>query len=119
VRELESRTVLVVEDEAVIAVMIADILSEVGATVLGPAASSAQALVLAADPRVEAAILDVNLRGEPVASIAAHLFGRGIPFVFATGYGAAPEGPWTDARVLAKPFGEESVLNAVRSMLRR
>lgn len=116
-RELDGRTILVVEDEAIIAVMITDTLNELGARVLGPAGSLEQGRVLAADPRIEAAILDVNLRGEPVASIALQLFDRGIPFVFATGYGTAPDGPWADALVLPKPFSESTVLNAVRRML--
>lgn len=117
-KELDGRTILVVEDEAIIAMMIIEILEEVGATVLGPAGSLAQAMALADDPRVEAAILDVNLRGELVAPISARLFDRGIPFAFATGYGSAPAGPWPDALVLPKPFSGATVLNAVRSLLR-
>lgn len=116
--ELHGRTILVVEDEAIVAVMIADILQELGATVIGPLCSLGQALAMADDPRIEAAILDVNLRGDPVDPIAARLFGRGIPFAFATGYGASPAGPWADAPVLPKPFSEATIVDAVRNMLR-
>ena len=107
VRELAGRTVLVVEDEAIIAVMIADVLNELGATVLGPAGSLQQALALADDPRIEAAILDVNLRGERVAPIAARLFDRGIPFAFATGYGSSPEGLGRTRRFSPSPSARQ------------
>jgi CheY-like chemotaxis protein len=116
-RELDGRTILVVEDEAIVAVMIADILQDLGATVVGPAGSLAQALALVNDPRVEAAFLDVNLRGEPADPVAMNLYDRGVPFAFATGYGTSPQGPWSDALVLPKPFNEATVLNAVRNML--
>lgn len=116
--ELHGRTILVVEDEAMVAMMIADILQDFGATVVGPVGSVGQALAMANDSRVEAAILDVNLRGEHVTPIAARLFERGIPFAFATGYGLSPAGPWVDSLVLSKPFSEAMLLDAVRSMLR-
>ncbi|MFO1141594.1 MAG: response regulator [Amaricoccus sp.] len=114
--DLVGRTLLVVEDEAIVAVMVAEILQEHGATVLGPVGSFGAAMLLAEDPRIDAAILDVNLRGEAVDPIALRLFNRGIPFAFATGYGSRPEGPWREARVISKPFNEATVLDAVRSL---
>jgi CheY-like chemotaxis protein len=81
------RTILVVEDEYMIATDLARSLEDLGMTVLGPAASVADALLLLDDePAPDAAILDVNLGREKVFALADTLQKRGVPFVFATGY---------------------------------
>lgn len=79
--------ILVVEDEVMIADDVADDLRERGASVLGPAASleQAEALIEGGD-RIDAAVLDVNLRGQMVYDLADRLIERGVPVVFATGY---------------------------------
>ena len=69
---LAGKRILVVEDEAVIAAMIEDMLVELGATVIGPAATISNGLTLAGAGNIDAAVLDVNVRGEriePVASL--------------------------------------------------
>jgi CheY-like chemotaxis protein len=98
---------LVVEDEAMVAMLVEDLLGELGCIVAGMAGSLAQGLKLASPggAEIDAAILDVNLGGEKVFPIADELAARGVPFVFATGYGIVVIDPrFSDRLVLAKPY---------------
>ncbi|QND66650.1 response regulator [Mesorhizobium loti] len=79
--------VLVVEDEALVAMLIEDMLLELGYEVLGPAMRLGPALEMARDEIFDLAVLDVNLANEQSFPVAQLLQERGIPFVFATGYG--------------------------------
>ncbi len=102
---LSGRRILVVEDEALVAMLVEDALLEAGAQVIGPVATVAQALALLERETPDAAVLDLNLAGENSTPVADALVKRGLPFVVATGYGA--EGlPPNHARVpvLAKPY---------------
>jgi CheY-like chemotaxis protein len=84
---LNGRRILVVEDEYMIAADLSLSLEELGAVVVGPAGSVADALALAAgEPELDAAVLDVNLGSEKAFPVADALLARGVPFVFATGY---------------------------------
>ena len=76
------RRILVVEDEVFIAEDLKRILEENGAVVLGPSMTVAGAMKLATSELLDAAILDVGLRGEDVTAVAAVLASRAIPFVF-------------------------------------
>ncbi len=87
--DLTGRRILVVEDEALIAMLLEDLLGGLGCKVVGPAANVTQALELAARERPDAAVLDVNLGKEQVFPVADALQKAGIPFVFITGYGQA------------------------------
>ena len=98
--------VLLVEDEALIAMLIEDQLTELGFEVVGPAATASQAIALCEDGDIDGAVLDINLgggqRSDPIAE---HLSEQGIPFVFVTGYGqAGVDARFADAGVLQKPF---------------
>ena len=84
---LAGHRVLVVEDEALVAMELADILEHVGCTTIGPAATVAQALALLDGRRPDAALLDLNLNGESGARVAIALNDRGVPFVVVSGYG--------------------------------
>lgn len=84
---LVGRRILVVEDEALVAMLIEDALAEVGALTLGPAASVAEALALLEAATPSAAVLDLNLAGENSLAVADRLVAAGVPFVIATGYG--------------------------------
>ena len=84
---LDSRRILVVEDEYAIAGAVAEVLAEAGAEVLGPVPTVARALRLATAPgRLDAALLDVNLRGEAIWPVVDALRARGVPMVLTTGY---------------------------------
>ena len=109
--EIKSR-VLIVEDEALVAMLLEDMLIDAGYTVSGTASAIPQALefVSEAVKDFDVAILDVNLRGVPIFPVAEALVEAGKPFVFATGYGAGslPE-VWRDRPTLQKPFGAGDV----------
>ncbi len=86
---LASRRVLVAEDEYTIAEEIATVLGDAGAEVLGPVPGVADALrLLAAEGRIDDALLDVNLGGEAVWPVVDALLLRGVPVVLASGYDA-------------------------------
>lgn len=102
---LSGRRILVVEDEALVAMLVEDALLDSGAQVLGPVATVAEALALLGREAPDAAVLDLNLAGEPSTPVADALAAQKIPFVVATGYGAdgLPPGH-AKVPVLAKPY---------------
>jgi two-component SAPR family response regulator len=79
--------VLLVEDEILVAMMMRDLLTESGLTVVGPFGRLSEAMIAAVHQDLDAGIIDVNLGGEFVYPVADVLVARGIPFVFVTGYG--------------------------------
>lgn len=104
-RESEGRRVLVVEDEMAIAVMIEDAVVGLGAAVVGPVSRLDAALRLAGEQDLDAAILDINIRGGDSYTVADILAGRQIPFVFCSGYSDwALEERHRDRPRLSKPF---------------
>ncbi|MDR6820870.1 CheY-like chemotaxis protein [Neorhizobium sp. 2083] len=97
--------VFVVEDEGFVALMIEDMLEDLGCEIVASAARLADALRLAATVQVDLAILDVNLAGQPSFPIAEILQERGIPFVFSTGYGQSGlSREFADQPLIGKPF---------------
>jgi len=103
---LKGLRLLVVEDEAMVAMMLEDMLGDLGCEVVGPAGSVARAQELAQnEATIAAAILAVNLGGLPIYPVAETLRARGVPFVFITGYGSADiDGRFADAPTVQKPF---------------
>ena len=99
------RRILVVEDEASIAIMMEHCLEILGYAVLGPVSKLSTAMQMAAAEEVDAALLDVTIRGGDVFPVAEILRQRQIPFVLASGYGqwALPTS-LRDAPRLTKPF---------------
>ncbi|RYB01369.1 response regulator [Lichenibacterium ramalinae] len=79
--------VLIVEDEMMVAMLVEDMLVDMGFIVVGPAYRLGDGLRLAKSETLDVAVLDVNLKGARSFPIATVLTERGIPFVFATGYG--------------------------------
>lgn len=109
---LRGRRVLIVEDETLVAMLLEDMVGELGAEVAGRASRLSRALELAEDPglAIDAAILDVNLNGEEAFPIAEALAARGVPFAFSTGYGKSglPQ-QWRSRPVIQKPFTQEQI----------
>ena len=86
---LRGRRILVVEDEMLISMMMEDLLSGHGCEIVGPAAQLKKAVKLATTETIDAAFLDLNIDGKEVYPVAEILTQRGIPFAFASGYGAS------------------------------
>jgi CheY-like chemotaxis protein len=109
--------VFVVEDEVMIRMMVVDMLEELGHTVSAEAGRLDQALQLAQSTEFDLAILDVNLDGKIVTPVALLIEGRGLPIIFATGYGAAglPE-EFKGRPALQKPFEFEALAAAINSI---
>jgi CheY-like chemotaxis protein len=102
---LAGRRILVVEDDPLIAMLEEDLMLRLGCEVIGPAATLAEALALAATSSPQGALLDVNLQGEAVFPVADLLARAGVPFVFVTGYGERGLPPAHAGRVtIQKPF---------------
>ena len=110
--------ILIVEDESLIALMLVDYLDVLGKKVAGVADSVASALALVAAGGIDAAILDINLRGgEKSWPIADALAAQGIPFVFASGgSGDAMADAYAERPVLAKPFTMDGLSHALEAL---
>ena len=106
--------VLVVEDEILVAMLIEDMLADLGFEVLGPAMRLDAALTMALDESFDLAVLDVNLANEQSFPVAQLLQERGIPFVFATGYGLRGlDERFKEVTTLQKPFEPDQLANAI------
>ena len=116
---LRGRRILIVEDSPVVALACEDMLRDLGCVPVGPAINMAAALQLAADEQVDAAVVDINIRGGKVFPVLRILAGRGIPFLLASGYAdwSMPEG-WQDRPRLAKPFSPNSLRDSLLELLR-
>ncbi len=97
--------VLLVEDEALVAMMIQDTLTEFGFQVIGPCRTASEALAAARNSHFDAAVLDINLGDGLVYTVAEILGKRGVPFVFVTGYDAdSVDARFSGVPVLQKPI---------------
>ncbi len=108
---------LLVEDEALLAMSIEDMLHDAGCIVVGPALSASDGEALAAREPLDAAVLDINLSDGRSFNIADVLRERSVPFCFSTGYGATGVPiEYAGIPVLPKPYSEAS-LKAVLAAL--
>ncbi|MFP3942879.1 MAG: response regulator [Alphaproteobacteria bacterium] len=112
---LNGKRILVVEDEFLVAGFIEDALGELGAIVVGPVYRIEEGLVLAREEPLDGAVLDINLNDERSDPIADALKARGIPFIFATGYGRSEKGKGVP--VVDKPYTEEKLADALDRVL--
>ncbi|MCB8873784.1 response regulator [Acidisoma silvae] len=104
---LSGLRVLVLEDEALLAMLLEDVLDDFGCVVIGPFSQNDEALAfLAAEPGgCDMAILDVNVAGHRSDAVAAVMDQLGLPFVFSTGYDESGlDERWRDKPCLRKPF---------------
>jgi CheY-like chemotaxis protein len=114
---LSGKRVLVVEDDMLVGMMIEEMLADLGAVCVAVSPTVADALAELEKTPIDAAILDLNLRGERSIPVADWLSARAIPFAFATGYGDAGEG--TAGRpILAKPYTPEQLSDALCKLLK-
>lgn len=110
-------SVFVVEDEALVAMNLEDMLFELGCTIVGPAMHMDRAnRMLDEGFEADVAILDVNVGGQMIFPFARRLAERGMPMVFATGYGRSglPE-DFHDRPILQKPYTLDDVETGLRS----
>ena len=114
---LAGRRILVVEDEMLIALSIEETLQGLGCVVVGPVGKLDAALRLAGEEALDAAVLDVTVRGGHVYPVAERLAARGVPFVLASGYGewALPEN-LQDRPRLTKPFTPRELGEQARAL---
>lgn len=112
---MTSSKVMIVEDEALVAMMVEDMLGDLGCEVAGSfgAVDDALAYLGGGGPRPDGAVLDINIGGEMVFPVAEALRERGVPFVFATGYGDLPRKGFESIEVLAKPINVGALRQAV------
>ena len=114
---LNGLKVLVVEDEMLVSMLVEDMLTDLGCTVVGPAAELDEAMNLATTADIDMALLDVNLGGKPIFPVADALKARGVPFAFASGYGEAGlSEDHRGAAVLQKPFREADLARALKGL---
>lgn len=115
---LKGLRVLIVEDNAAVAMEVADGLTELGCVSVGPASTMDQAFVLAQEV-LDAAVLDVDIGGQVVFPVAERLYERGVPFVFATGFGSLETGDerWLSVPLLRKPVNRMELGDVLASIV--
>jgi CheY-like chemotaxis protein len=115
---LKGARILIVEDEWIISNLLADLLVELGCEVVGPATHLAMANELASIEKIDCALLDLNIAGEPVYPVAEILSSRGVPFVFITGYRREKISESFRKRpLLRKPFKAEDLTNLLKDLM--
>lgn len=115
---LAGRTVLILEDEVIVAFALEDMLADMEASVV-MATTTDEALDAVASGEFALAVLDVNVNGVKSYGVAAELAQRGVPIIFATGYGDA-EHPAHFAAVptLTKPYSRQQLADCIAAISR-
>jgi DNA-binding response OmpR family regulator len=119
-RPLAGFRILVVEDNALLVLDIADALSDAGAEIVGPAVSVKTAVSLARSEPLDGGVLDVTLKGGDVYPIARMLTEQGKGIVFVTGMldTSALAKEWPKAKVLSKPSSPQDLIKATAEVCR-
>jgi CheY-like chemotaxis protein len=108
---------LVVEDDVLVRMLLADMVGELGYTVAAEVASIDEALEATRKTDFDLAILDVDLKGRSVSPVADALVARDIGFVFVTGYDDHGLFPYRDRPTLKKPFQIDALRRCCKSAL--
>jgi DNA-binding response OmpR family regulator len=118
---LRGKRVLVVEDDRLIALDVANELKSAGCTVIGPASRLEPAVTLAQAQQIDAAVLDIFLEGAFVWQLAGMLAAQRVPFIFLTGFGHALDFPPAFASIvrLEKPVRPGAIARNIASLLLR
>jgi DNA-binding response OmpR family regulator len=113
------RRILVVEDDALIAMELEERLADMGYAVIGPAHTIAEAEALIASETPDAALLDANVAGLTSVAVGAELVARGVPVAFCTGYDAVKNLPPSLAKalVLTKPLSDAELRAGIEKLL--
>jgi len=112
------KRVLVVEDEVLVALILKDLLQGLGYEVVGPVNRNRPAMAAIESERLDAAVLDLNIAGEPVYPVAEMLRARGVPFAFLTGYDPRSlDSGFSKVPVLQKPVEPEQLRRTIQSLL--
>jgi CheY-like chemotaxis protein len=115
---LSGKRILLVEDEALVAMLLEDMVIDLGAIVIGPESQLETAINSAETADLDAAILDINLGGRRSYGVADALRQRGVPFAFATGYGEqGVDQAHRGVPVLIKPYSEGEVARVLTTLL--
>lgn len=116
--DLAGLRILLVEDSPVVAPFTADLLEELGCSVVGPAPNMAAARELIEEEEFDAAIMDIHIRGERVFSLCDALEAKRVPFILTSGYAnwQIPE-KWEDRPRLQKPYTLEEVEQALSALV--
>jgi len=117
-RPAKQTKVLVVEDDVMIRVVLADMLCELGYTVAAEATSIDEALEATRKTDFDFAILDADLKGRSVSPVADALVARDIRFVFITGYGDHGLSAYRNRPTLRKPFQIDTLKRALQERVR-
>jgi CheY-like chemotaxis protein len=114
---LSGKHVLVVEDETIVAMMLEDMLLDLGAAGVKVAGGVSDALALVESSYFDAAILDLNLRGASSIPVAQALKAKNVPVAFATGYGDAAGAETSGYPVLGKPYSQSDLAAVLQRLL--
>ena len=115
---LQGVRVLLVEDEAIIAMTAEDMLEELGCALAATASSLEEAFACVEKSAFDVALLDINLNGRQSLPLAARLKEKGKPFVFTTGYGSAgSSADHADVPLVTKPYQINDLEGAIRQAL--
>lgn len=116
--DLAGLRVLVVEDSPVVSAFTVDVLQDLGCSVVGPASDMAVARQLAQDEEIDAAVIDIRIRGQKAFAICEILADREVPFLLTSGYADWPlPERWQDSMQLPKPFRLEDLEAALMDLM--
>jgi DNA-binding response OmpR family regulator len=112
--------ILIVEDETMVAMLVEDMLLDLGHTPVGPASNIASAMAIIDSQTFDAALLDINLgSGEKAFPIADRLTEMGIPYALVSGYDPKGIEGYDHAAKLQKPFSMVSLASTVETLVKQ